>query len=380
MPDSPTIARSLNATVPRFLGPDGTNSATATLTVITPHYLTWVGTADGTWSTVAGTDWFDTVAMAPAGFTTLDNVAFDNTGTATTVNITNAVQPVIVSVTSSSVNYTFSGNGKITGITGLTKSNGSTLTIQTTNDYTGVTTLNGGIVSVGQLAIGGSPSAIGAASSSSGNLVFNGGDLQYTGPTTGVDRGATLGTGGGTVEVTTAGNTLILGGVIAGTSSSGLVKAGNGTLLLNGANTYNSPVTVSAGVLGLSTNGSFGTGNITNNSALTFSGGSSANCTFVVPNNISGTGILTNDNSGDTEYFSGNQFLHRKCLFQWSRLVDICQLQCAGRNDQYHLVGHGHFSLHGPDLDQQRIHSLQRGTGVQGQQRHPHLGERQHHQ
>jgi autotransporter-associated beta strand protein len=118
-------------------------------------------------------------------------------------------------------------HGKITGGTGLTKSGSGTLTILTpTNDYAGVTYIGGGIVNVTNLANGGSASAIGAAGAASGNLILDGGDLQYAGPTVSINRGATLNAGGGTVEVTTAASTLTLSGVIAGTTGSALTKLG----------------------------------------------------------------------------------------------------------------------------------------------------------
>jgi autotransporter-associated beta strand protein len=50
-----------------------------------------------------------------------------------------------------------------------------------------------------------------------------------------------------TPTVTVSGGTLTVGGVISG--SYGVTKAGNGTLVLSGANSYTGPSTVSAGTL-----------------------------------------------------------------------------------------------------------------------------------
>ena len=53
----------------------------------------------------------------------------------------------------------------------------------------------------------------------------------------------------GSHQITVAANTLTIGGIISG-SGFGLTKAGNGTLMLNGVNTYDGLTTISAGTLG----------------------------------------------------------------------------------------------------------------------------------
>jgi autotransporter-associated beta strand protein len=261
-------------------------SATASLTVHVPLNLSWRGTVDFNWNT-ATTNWFDTVNLADSLFTGGDVVTFDDSGKNTSpIALVGALLPGAVTV-NSTLPYTFGGAGKISGSTGLTKSNSSVLTIQTANDYSGVTTLGGGTVSVGLLANGLTPSAIGGASGASANLVFDGGNLQYTGPTVSINRGATVNPGGGAVEVTTS--SLTLSGVIVGTGGGSLTKSGSGTLTLSGANTYDGPTIVSAGTLQLTGSGTFGVGNVTNNGALLLSG------TRSIPNVIAGTGSLTND-------------------------------------------------------------------------------------
>ena len=83
---------------------------------------------------------------------------------------------------------------------GLTKNGYATLTLSNaSNSYTGPTTINAGFIGVTTLANGGSNSQIGASTSDAANLVFNGGNLYYTGATTSIDRLFTIGTGGGNI-------------------------------------------------------------------------------------------------------------------------------------------------------------------------------------
>jgi fibronectin-binding autotransporter adhesin len=127
-----------------------------------------------------------------------------------------------------------------------------------TNDYTGITTIKGGVLSVDRLADGGSPSGIGAAGSSPSNLVLDGGTLQYTGANAGSNRGFTLGSGGGGVDVSSATSTLTMSGTVAG--SGALTKSGNGVLVLSGANTYTGGTVINAGVLRAGSTQAFGNG------------------------------------------------------------------------------------------------------------------------
>jgi autotransporter-associated beta strand protein len=276
-------------------------SATASLTVHTPLNLSWRANFDFNWD-AATSNWFDTVNLANSLFTGGDFVTFDDSGNnGSPITLMGSLLPGSVTV-NSTLAYAFTGNGKISGAGSLTKMNSGALTIQTTNDYTGATTLGGGTVSVSLLANALTPSAMGAASSASANLVFDSGTLQYTGPTVSANRGATLNAGGGTVEVTTAASSVTLGGVIAGIGGGSLTKTGSGTLVLSGANTYDGATIVSAGTLQLSGNGSFGSGNVTNNSALLFSG------SHTVANVIAGVGNLTNDANGTLTLSGANSY------------------------------------------------------------------------
>ena len=172
----------------------------------------------------------------------------------------------------------FSGTGL------LTKRDAGTWVLNQANTYTGVTTIAGGVLKVTTLANGGTSSSIGQSSNAVGNLVFNGGALEYTGSGASTDRGFTIsssaridasGTGaltwsGASPAFTTANTsyTLTLGGSSAqansfgtvlannGTGAVNLIKAGTGLWALGGQNTYTGSTTVSGGTLLV--NGSLG--------------------------------------------------------------------------------------------------------------------------
>ena len=151
----------------------------------------------------------------------------------------------------------------------LIKSGSGTLTLTGTNTFSGTTSINAGIVSVGNLAtnLGSGLSAI----------AFGGGALVYTGGTDSFTRGFTLTTGGGEIDIATAGQTVTLNTgnvVIAGTgnftvggagnttinssitgASGGILnKTGIGTLTLAGANNYGGVTNLKNGTITLGAN------------------------------------------------------------------------------------------------------------------------------
>ncbi len=216
-----------------------------------PASLVWLGTPGSIWDVLTTANWTNAASLSTDVYFDGDNVSFTDLGSANQPVLNTNVAPGLVTFNSAN-NYVLSGTGAISGSGALTKSGSSTLTITTTNNYTGATALNGGTVSVNLLTNSGVASALGAASSASANLTFNGGKLQYTGDTTVTDHGATLNASGATLEVTNPATTLTVSGAIAGNSGGALTKTGNGTLVLSGANSYNGATTVSAGTLTVS--------------------------------------------------------------------------------------------------------------------------------
>ena len=154
------------------------------------------------------------------------------------------------------------------------------------NLYSGVTLLNGGVLSVGSVTNGGTAGPLGGtASNAASNLVFNGGSLQFTGTTaTGTtDRGAVFNsarrtdvTQSGTVLTLTSGNIAITGQA----NTPGILrKIGAGTLTLAGTtNNGNLSVEVAAGTLNLGKSGGFAVQQA-NGAALIIDSGATARVT-----------------------------------------------------------------------------------------------------
>ena len=127
--------------------------------------------------------------------------------------------------------------GPVSGAGSLTKTSAGTLLLSGSNSYTGDTTVSGGSIEFTAGAI------------SSGVVTLGGGGVRYaTGNTEDLSvKTVTLAAGGGTID--TNGNDVTFANAIGSLGAGGLVKAGAGTLTLQGANTYLGQTTVRGGVL-----------------------------------------------------------------------------------------------------------------------------------
>ncbi|MEK0445912.1 MAG: hypothetical protein RLZZ399_1233, partial [Verrucomicrobiota bacterium] len=142
--------------------------------------------------------------------------------------------------------------------TAFTKAGAGTLVLSGANTYSGVTYLNGGVLSVASVTDGSVAGPLGGrAAYNTASLVFNGGTLRFTGTGAASSNRAPVLNVQSTIEVTNAGANLSLAnsnyGMVGSVSSPGILrKTGAGTLTLPGsvANT-NLSVEVVAGTLAL---------------------------------------------------------------------------------------------------------------------------------
>lgn len=106
----------------------------------------WEGLAGGVWDVGLTTNWVDRVTLLPMFFQQGYSTVFDDSALGTTaVALNTTVTPGGVLVSNSTLNYTISGTGRISGNSGLTKQGTGTLTLSTTNNnYTGATVIDEG--------------------------------------------------------------------------------------------------------------------------------------------------------------------------------------------------------------------------------------------
>jgi fibronectin-binding autotransporter adhesin len=137
----------------------------------------------------------------------------------------------------------YTHGGVISGAGNVSKLNGGAVTLTGSNSYSGNTTLFDGAL------VAGHANALGT-----GNIIFssgggNAGTIRYTAASAGTDWASRIQNSTGTIRLDTDGNNVNLAGTIDSSNVNGLVKSGNGTLTLGGANAYGGATTVSAGSL-----------------------------------------------------------------------------------------------------------------------------------
>lgn len=218
-----------------------------------------------------------------------DSVQFDDTASGTspiTVTLNTTVNPTNVSAINAAKRYTITGSGAISGSSGVSVSGAGSLTLATSNTYSGGTLVS----APGQLninngsALGSGPLNINPPSSTSGARIDNTSGQSVALATTNAQNwnddwtfvGSTnLNTGFGSVTLgnslvvlTVASNKLEVGGSI-GDNGSGykLFKAGNGTLSLLADSFFTGGLELGAGRL------NFGSANSAGNGILTIDGG-----------------------------------------------------------------------------------------------------------
>jgi autotransporter-associated beta strand protein len=151
--------------------------------------------------------------------------------------------------------------GGISGTGTIAKAGTGTLVLNTANSYAGGTALGAGTIAVGN------DGALG-----SGALAMAGGTRLAAGAA-GLSLANAISTAGvGTID--TGASTLTLTGVISGPGS--IAKAGTGTLVLAGANTYAGGTALGAGGITVGSNTALGTGALTAANATTLANGGTA--------------------------------------------------------------------------------------------------------
>jgi autotransporter-associated beta strand protein len=202
----------------------------------TPLVLEWSGASNNLWN-VATSNWYNTSTLASDKFYQSDAVRLSDTydgvnaPSTTTIMLTAIVTPSSFVFDASTLSYSISGAGKISGGVTLVKSGAGTLSTSNNNDYTGGTIINGGVLSIsaninlgansGLLTINktGTPQAVLRATSS------------FTLANT---RPLKIDSGGGAIEVQ-SGNTLTLAplSTTAVTFNGPLAVQGDGALTVN---------------------------------------------------------------------------------------------------------------------------------------------------
>lgn len=190
-------------------GPTMTNVVGVLVTpILPPTNLIWRG--DGVanvWNLYFTNNWFNGASLQ--AFNGSDDVIFDDTGSNNTpVAITGALSPNSITVNATK-NYTLGGSGSLAGNFALTKNNSGSLTLTTSNSFTGGIAVNGGTLII----------ASNASAAGTGMILLNGGALNEV-----------------TINI---GNTISISGSNTWTiSGSGNVSpssdlTGSGTLILN---------------------------------------------------------------------------------------------------------------------------------------------------
>ena len=215
----------------------------------------WTGVENGTWD-YQTENW--RLGGEPTMFVAGDEVLFDDNATTTTVTLGEIMPVGNVKVGNDSKAYIFNGSGGLGGEGGLVKEGNGRLTLNNTqSSYTGATIVTGGTLVVKELADGGKPSSIGAATSNAANWLLGRATLMVNNSNAATDRGLTL-TDSATIQVVSGGTTLK--GRIIGDGS--LTKTGSGQLTIGngGANAWKGGTILNQGTLAMGAwNTTFGT-------------------------------------------------------------------------------------------------------------------------
>ncbi len=337
----------------------GSSSSAAGNLVLNGGTLQYVGTGDATNRQftlgASATSKLDASGTGAIAFTHAGPLTFASANTAQTLTLggTNTANNILAAQVTN--------NG--TGLTRLTKNDTGTWVLTNAGStYTGVTTINGGVLGVDKLANGGLASSIGASSAAASNLVIgNGSTLRYTGSGDTTNRLFTLSAGVTFIEssgtgaivftdtgpVTLASNnlarTIALGGSNAGdntlagsignagTGLTTLAKNDSGTWVLTGNHSYTGSTNVNGGTLfigGGGTTGSIASAIVNNFGTLGFN----RSDLLSYGGQIGGTGSVRQAGTGTTVLTGTN-------LYTGGTTIDAGTLQLGGGGTTGSIVG-----------------------------------------
>ena len=146
-----------------------------------PGSLTWLGDGSANlWDVKGSPNWTNPATASLDLFNNLDYVSFTDLGAlSSNVDLSVVVRPASVNVNASS-SYALGGAGRLSGAMDLVKAGTGSLTLSNANDYTGTTTVSGGILQVANNA------ALGT--SAGDTIIQNGGTLDVFGFQTSADH------------------------------------------------------------------------------------------------------------------------------------------------------------------------------------------------
>ena len=233
--------------------------------------LVWNSEVDNIWDE-ATANWTNAAGSVQEAFVEGDLVEFTDFGAATNnVALSGSLAPGRVTVNSTS-DYTLSGAGKVTGFTEILKTGTGTLTLNTTNDFSGGLNVQGGVVNGIAEGFGGDGAAVtvqdgGAVDLAAVNRSANRMDVTLSG-TGASGSGAIYNSGGnlfdssGIRNITLAADATVNAGTRWDVRGDGsldlaghtLTKAGLGTIAVKCAPTSAGTINVAAGRIALESN------------------------------------------------------------------------------------------------------------------------------
>ncbi len=136
-----------------------------------PEALVWQGDGSANvWDVNVATNWLR--GGSPDAFFQGDTVLFDTGSASPAISLNDSLTPASV-IVSNTTPFTFSGSGKISGAAKLTKLGDSSLTLATSNDFSGGTSIEAGAIAIGNIG------ALGLTNA--GTIITNTGQLNLNG-------------------------------------------------------------------------------------------------------------------------------------------------------------------------------------------------------